>query len=425
MSLQHLFKGFSRQWFYDLGCATFLGTGLMGLVMAFAMSFAPRVEPLTILTGLTIISTAIACAWQLNRISAIEGAHIIPHYINRILGQCTLVFISAIGLSYLVLLNAEYTDLFGLLGIIASWGMAFVYVCIKWPRAFFLSIIAYLIMPWLPDLYAVMSMSLWLKSIISWALVPIFGALILRHYQQPAWHVEARSVYLNGLEMGFYWFPQVNGGRLSNWLERQLHPMSFFIGPMLTVLILILPCLVLVMDVVTQTMGIDLPIHFILLQCVIVSCSLVHWSRIQRWRSVELLLVMPGYSGRSGMRDAFYMAQNRFITLITLGVALVTLGILLMRGDFHLVIWLHISLAAYWSSAFMLGIGSACKTALHISSTIILVIILSAWIMGTLAMFGDGQFSYWWLGTDLIACVFAYGALIWGKRKLWQRDILA
>ena len=425
MSPQYLLKGFTRQWFYDLGCATFLGTGFMGLVLAFAMSFAPREEPLTILTGLTIISTAIACAWQLNRISATEGAHIIPHYISRILGQCALVFISAIGLSYLVLLNAGYTDLLGLLGVIASWGMAFVYLCIKWPRVFFLSVIAYLIMPWLPDLYAVISMSLWLNLIISWALVPILGALIFRHYQQPAWHVEARSVYLNGLEMGFYWFPQFNGGRFSRWIERQLHPMSFFIGPMLTMLILILPCLVFLIDVFAQTMEINLPIYFILLQCVIVSCSLVHWSRIQRWRSVELLLVLPGYSGRSGMRDAFCMAQNRFIALITLGVALVTFGILLMRGDFHLVIWLHISLAAYWSSGFMLGIGSACRTALHISSTIMLVIILSAWIMGTLAMFSEGQFSFWWLITDLIACVLAYGALKWGKYKLWQREIIA
>ncbi len=423
MKFQQLTRGMVRQWCYDLGGASFLGSGLIGLVMAFGISFDPRLEPLTILLGLTIISSAIACGWQLNRISASEEAQVIPGYIDRVLFQCLFVTVLAVLLSILVLFNAGMIELIGLLGAITSWGMAFIYLCTKWPKGFFLAIFAYLIMPWLPDVYESLENQFIPAHLLVWLAVPVLGMLIYQHYQSTSWHSDARSVYLNGSEMGFYWMPQISGNPLLSWFDRQLHPVSFFVGPMLTMTILIYPCLMLVISIVAWFMKLDLPVYLILLQGLVIACSLVHWSRIQRWRSVELLMVLPGYVGREGMRKAFFAAQNRLIAMVTVAASITICASLMIQGEFKFDIWLHLSFASFWGAALILGLGAACRTAMHISLTIFIVILVTAIQMGSLeSLLEKESYSLIWLAIDVVAGLLALGALKWGSLRLWSQE---
>lgn len=92
-------------------------------------------------------------------------------------------------------------------------------------------------------------------------------------------------MYLNGLEMGWFWLPNLQSMRFLSRFERYLHPVNFFIGPMLTVLLLLLPVLALVLGVLFQLMHWDFPVLLLLAQFCVISCALVHWSRVQRARA--------------------------------------------------------------------------------------------------------------------------------------------
>lgn len=414
-----VFNGMLRLWCYDVGCVSFLGAGLMGLVIGIVVAWLGEPTSFAMMMSMTISSAAAAVAWQFVRLSASESLLLIPRYRQHIVGQCVVVMVTIISLCVLLTLGFGFTLAIESLLLATAIGVGFIGLCVTRPQWFFASFLLFVLTPFLPMLVEYVA---WWLSLI--ALVSGIGWLV-RQLSPLSWRFEARSVYLNGMEMGWFWLPNIQARGMLSRLERYLYPCNFFIGPMLTLLLLLLPALTLTLGIVSYGLDWRLDALQLMVQCYVILCSLVHWSRVQRSRATETLLLMPGFDGRQGLINAFAGAQQRLLNLIVLSVLICILCLGWLNRNLDSPALLHLVLSTYWACAWVLGLGCMCRRVLHITLTMLVVVVHSLFFSISLASLRDGGNVEVWLISDVVLLLFGQIVLLWGKKRLWCSDDLS
>ena len=413
------FRAMLHLWCYDLGAASFLFTAALGIFMGTLFSLQAKVDGFELLFSMGITSTSASIAWQLNRLIATEWAGLVPHYRRNILIQAASLYLAV---------NVLGFGLCGYLGLgqVASsflltnvLSLSFLLLCQYRTNAFYGSFLLFVLVPFIP--YVSSAIPAWGYGLL---LIGLSLALAIQ-LQQLKWHASARSVYLNGIEMGWFWLPHMRSSAFLSRFERYLHPMNFFIGPMLSVLLVCIVVGTVLLAIASRYFGWQLPVLMLMSQFFVVICSLVHWSRIQRWRAAETLYLLPGFSGRQGLVDAFYRGQLRLVTILVLLAALVSLFVCVIDAQIPTTIAVHVTLSVCWGASLMLGGGCFCRSALHLSACILCVLGHSVWLsLGMKQLSAGLNESYWFIG-DFGLLMFSFAVLFWGKKWLWRHDICA
>ncbi len=419
--LKRRFAGMTRFWFYDLGSASFMGVAVLGLVMMVPILFFSKPQVLPLMLGMVQVSVSAAVAWQLNRLAATEWSILIPEYRQNVLFQSAFMLLLSFTIGVLVSIFAGVEGAVISLLLATGLGLLFIYLCQIKSGVYYLSILLYLFLLFMDSVAELLS------PVLIGALVLVNLGLAWALWQksnQSRWHPDARTVYLNALEMGGIWLPTAKSYRLISKLEQHLHPVNFFMGPLLAMLIIAMPVITLVIALISHLLGVQIPALFLLVQFSCVACTMVHWSRIQRWRAVETLFMLPGFSGKQGMIDAFNRSQFQLLCLFTLIMALTAALVALFNPAITWAIWLHFVLSTFFGCGFLLGAGSACKSALHLSTTMLIVIAHSAWVSSTLRIFSEENNVWPWLAGDLALVAVSAITIWWGSKKLWSGDLV-
>ncbi|BAJ04261.1 hypothetical protein [Shewanella violacea] len=419
--LQRRLAGVSRFWFYDHGSASFMGVALLGLLMLVPLIALDKLEIVPMILGMMQISVSAAVAWQLIRLAATEWSILIPEYRHNIFFQCGLMLLSSFTIGTLVSMLVGVEGAFSLLLLATGLGLSFIYLCLVKKGVFYLSILLYLFLIFLD------SIDEHISPVVMAAVALANLALVWVIWKKSAvsgWHPDARSVYLNALEMGGVWLPTAKSYPLLRKLEKYLHPVNFFMGPLLALLIITMPIITLIVAAFAQLVGLQIPALFMLAQFSCMACTIVHWSRIQRWRGVETLFMLPGFSGKQGMIDAFNRSQTHLLILFTLIMAVTAALVSLFNPAITLAIWFHLVLSTFFSCGFLLGLGCACKTVLHLSMIMLIFVANSAWVSSSFRGFVEETDVWLWLAGDLALVGISILTIWWGSKKLWNGDLV-
>lgn len=420
-------KGCLRLWVFDLGCASFIGVGFLGLVMAIGLPFLlpddaeRKVDTLILLMNMFVASTCVAIAWQMNRLAATEWASLVPQYRQSMLLQAAMLLTVSLIIALVFLVAHNALEKITELQLTLLFGLGFLYLSLTKSNAFHLSFLLYISLPMAPYLTDLLP---------SWAglimlLVIVASAIILwRKLFALGWNSKARAVYLNGLEMGWFWLPSPQSFSLLNRLERSLHPANYFIGPVFSIMIIAMPLFTLLLAVVTHYLETPFPVLILLVQFNCILCGMLHWTRIQRWRSVESLFVLPGFDGKQGMINAFMQGQYRLLAILVVSMVVTASLVSLLNPMISLSIWLHIVLTTCFGCAATLAFGSMCRTSLQISGVIFLVGLLSGWVSAGLSDVEIGQQVWSLVQWDLLFLAVSLFALGLAKYRLWRGDLL-
>ncbi|MEO3737768.1 ABC transporter permease [Shewanella baltica] len=417
--LMNPFKGMLRLWCFDVGSVSFLGTGLLGMVLGCITGLQGKSDSAELLFCMGIVSSSAAVAWQLIRLMASECAQLIPHYRRHIYIQSAVVLTCVFGISVLFCLALGSTSSLSTLVLALVMSFAFICLCLLSTQWFYASFLLFVLVPFISLITGYIP--LWLSAI---ALVAL-GAFIIRICRALPWRAEARTVYLNGLEMGWFWLPNLQSMRILSRFERYLHPTNFFIGPMLTILLLLIPAVCLVLGVLSHQFHQNFPVLLLLAQFSVIMCSLVHWSRVQRSRSTETLLLMPGFDGRKGLIAAFCRGQQRLLNVVVGIMLACSLLLGWLSGDLNMQLVGHLVLSTYWACALTLGFGCMCRRVLHVTLTMMVVAGHSLWVSISLASLRDGGNLGDWIIWDMLLMILGSIVLIWGKKTLWKGDVIS
>ncbi|GIU16530.1 hypothetical protein [Shewanella sp. MBTL60-007] len=420
-------KGWTRLWLFDLGCASFLGVAMLGLVMALGLPLLlpdnaeRKVDTLVLLMNMFVASTCVAIAWQLNRLSATEWATLVPQYRQNVLLQALSLLLTTIITAVVFLLAHDALDKTAELLLTLLFSFGFLYLSLTTSNAFYLSFLLYISLPIYPYLVGLLPQG---ASLLLLFAVLVLAVILWQKLTRLGWNSRARSVYLNGLEMGWFWLPSPQSFKLLNRLELSLHPANYFIGPVFSIMLFAMPLFTLSLALIAHYMGYQVPVLSLLVQFNCILCGMLHWSRIQRWRAVESLFVLPGFDGKQGMIEAFMKAQYRLLAILTISMVITASLVSLLNPAINLSIWLHIVLTTLFGCGITLGLGSMCRTSLQISGLIFLIGILSGWVSAGLASVESGEQVWHMVRWDLLFTLLSFVALWFAKRRLWRGDLL-
>ncbi|QLE83703.1 hypothetical protein FLM48_00515 [Shewanella sp. Scap07] len=415
-------KGMMRFWFFDVGSASFLGVALMALVMiVVAPLLAPdKINDFSIMLSMMQVSSATAVAWQLMRLDATEWANLVPDYRKNLLVQSGFIMLIS---SCLAMAIAQFWQIEHYLTeflLATLLGLGFISVTRKRPATFHMSFVLFISLPFLPNLASHLQQYNGLLAVV----LMTASILLYRQLSAATWHADARSVYQNGLEMGWFWLPNLGSGKLLNRLESFLHPLSYFVGPLLVMALLVLPVMTIVGAAIAAAMGSQMPVLFLFSQFICVLCAMVHWCRIQRWRGVETLYLLPGFDGKQGMIELFIRGQNRLIGIIVALMAVTAAIVAAFNSDITLLMWLHLVITTFVGSALLLGLGCLSHRVLHISLAMAVVVVYSAYLSYSMSQMSAEQHFSPWIFID-VALVLPACLTLWiGKKKLWSGDLL-
>ncbi|WP_076414163.1 hypothetical protein [Shewanella sp. UCD-KL12] len=414
-------SGATRLWFYDVGCASFMGAALLGLLMLIPIFLFEKFVVVPLIISMIQVSVSVAVAWQLNRLSATEWSCLVPEYRHNIYFQSVLIWGVSLLLGSGLCLYIDTQGALSQLAIATTLGLGFIYLCLIKPSTYYLSIVLYLSLVTIETVTSVIPpVLLLLLPVISLVLAWMIWQKVL----VSGWHPDARTIYHNALEMGGVWLPSQNSYRYIAKLESSLHPLNFFMGPLLSMLIIAMPLFTIAVALIAYLFGLDVPVLFLLVQFSGVACVMVHWSRIQRWQAVEALYMLPGFNGKQGMIDAFNRAQCKLLLLLTLIMVVTAAAVSLVNPAITTAIWLHFVLSSIFGCGFILGAGSACKTTLQLSATMLIIIAHSAWVSSSLRLLTEESHVWPWLAGDLIFVVISMLTLWFGSKRLWKGDLV-
>ncbi|GGP96124.1 ABC transporter permease [Shewanella ulleungensis] len=413
------YQGMFRLWLYDLGSVSFLGTSLLGLVLGVVMLISGKTDVVSLVFAMSTVSASASIAWQLNRLVATETCQLIPNYQANVLQQSLTIAVAVIGFQVLACVIFSAYEVIAQLWLAVAVGLGFVWLCLWRSHYFHLSFALFIAVPFLDELASRLS---------QWASLIIVAMLFYRVIglcRQLRWNSDARVVYLNAVQMGWMWLPSIKGVAWIGKFERLFHPMNFFIGPVLTMMMLALPVIAIGLMLFSWLFDFDLPTVFLIAQFSVISCAIIHWSRIQRWRATESLFLLPCYSGLMGMKDAFYLSQYRFIAAMVLIVTGIGLLKSLFEPQFSILFLAHLGLSTFWGCAIMLGVGSASRNSQQATAAMLVVFAHSIMVSMSFAALRDGDSVTPWLLLDIPLAIVGVLALMWGKRQLWKHGITA
>lgn len=415
--------GSLRLWLFELGTASCLGVGLMCLLMAIGLPFWDVPADISaLLIGLFLVSVSAAIAWQFNRLAATEWLHIVPQYQRHIIFQSAVLLSVSLLLALCCQLVHGTVEQMPYLLFITFIGLLFIYICLVKVDAFFLLIVLYFITSFSNEI----AIYLPIQSVFFLA-VAICGlmSLVWRKVNRLSWQHGARNVYLNGLEMGGIWLPLTRSAAWLNRFDRYLHPANYFIGPTLTTIVLAMPLIALALALGGYFLNVQFSVFFLLMQFSAIACAMLHWSRIQRWRAVESLFVLPGFDGKKGMINAFMLSQYRLLAILTVGMVVTATLTSVLSSTISLSMWLHIVLSHVMGCAVVLGLGAMCRTSLQISVTIFFTILQTFWVTPSLLTAKNGGDAWFWIAWDIPLLILAFACLWYSKYRLWRGDLLS
>ncbi|MBW8184966.1 hypothetical protein [Shewanella nanhaiensis] len=413
------FDGAVRLWLFDVVCASFFGVALLGLLLLLPIFWFEKFDVIPLMLSMFQVSVSISVAWQLNRLAATEWSVLIPRYRGNLQFQAATLLLFSFLICALISLVSGVDGSFMQLQLATAAGLIFIYLCLIKVQTYYWSVLLYLF------LMSLSSLASQIPTEINLPLLVANGVLAWLLWQKAngnPWHPDARSVYLNAQEMGGVWLPGLKSTPQLAKFELWLHPVNFFMGPLLTILLLAMPIVTLVVAGLSSAIGGDIPALFLYTQFACVACSMVHWSRIHRWRAVESLYMLPGFDGKQGMRDAFNLGQVKLLILLTSMMGLVAAVISLFDPLINIGVWFHLVLSTLFGCGLILGVGSGCKNALQLSLLMLIIICQSVWISTSLGQISDGGEIWLWLSIDIILMVFSFVTLWWGSKKLWEGD---
>ncbi|KPZ71306.1 hypothetical protein AN944_01681 [Shewanella sp. P1-14-1] len=423
IGVKQCLNGFYSLWCRDFGSVSFLLVALLGIGLAVLaiISKPEQVDVISIALGMCILSISVAIAWQFIKLSANEQGVLIPGYYQRVKQQAALVFIVMMLTCITVLLLSPQPINIGFLLAYLSVGMGFILACLNRPQRFNFSVFVFVILPILPEVIA----SLPVEVGHFLALLPVvLGALIYRKLQRFSWNPHARSIYLNGLETGWMIGPIAGQNRWFIKLTQFLHPASYFIGPMLGMLLLVLPILSIIAILLSAYFDAEVPVIMVLSQMLIMVCSLIHWTRVQRWRAAETLFMLPTFSGKRGLVDQFFKSQLHLLVIVLSIITVITLVSALFNAQMTLLAGLHIVASTIWASGMALALGAMSRSVLQISLTMLIVIVHSVWLSTSLVDLREQGMitaSYYW--GDLGLLLLMGLLLVISKHKLWKNGV--
>ncbi|MCL1140904.1 hypothetical protein [Shewanella pneumatophori] len=420
-------KGSIRLWLFDLGCVSFLGVALLGLVMVLGLPLIlpadaqRKVDTLVLLMNMSIGSICIAIGWQMNRLAATEWACIVPQYRLNVMLQAAalLLLMLSVVCGFFIAYDAFDKITESLISLLL--GLSFLYFSLARKNAFHFSFFLYISLPMLPYIEQILPQG---ANIVLVLLNLALMLLVSKKMLGLTWNNKARSVYLNGLEMGWIWLPSPRSMALLNRIERSLHPANYFIGPVFSMLLLLMPLTTLLLAGIGHYYAVEIPVLVFLVQFNCILCGMLHWSRIQRWRAVESLFVLPGFDGKQGMINAFMQAQYRLLAILVVSMMITASIVSLLDQSINLSVWLHMVLTTLFACAATLGLGSMCRNSIQISGLIFLIGLLSGW--SSVGMSSAEQTQVWDLvAWDLLFLLLSIASLWRAKQCLWREDLLS
>ncbi|WP_153912947.1 hypothetical protein [Shewanella sp. TC10] len=416
------FKGFYSLWLRDFGSLSFLMVALLGcgLTILTILTKPEKIDVINLALGMTILSISTSVAWQFIKLAASECAVLIPHYRQQVLIQATSIWVVTLVLSLVAFKLSELTSI-AILMLFVSIGMGFIYVCLIKPQRFNFSMLVYLCLPITPELTHYIP-QLMADFIV---LIPLLLAvLIARELTRFSWNQDARAIYLNGQETGWMVGPIVGQNPWFIKLSRYLHPASFFIGPMLGMVLTASLVLSAVGVLSAAYMNVDLPILMVLSQLMIMVCALIHWTRVQRWRAAETLYMLPSFSGKAGLVEQFFKSQLRLLGIVIVIMSLISLLSALFNPQITLLVGLHIVATTTWAAGFALAFGALSRSTLHISLSMLPVFSSAIWLSVSLvALREQGSISVGYYWGDLGLLVLMGVLLVISKGKLWKNGV--
>ncbi|MDO6775796.1 hypothetical protein Q4591_10540 [Shewanella sp. 3_MG-2023] len=416
------FKGFYHQWCKDVGSVSFLLTGLLGLCLAVvSVTVRPeKVESLYLLIGMSILSVCTAIAWQLIKLAANEAAVLTPYYRRLVYIQSTTLFSACLVVCSVILVWAQQPFVSSIWYILAI-GLGLIYTCMKNPKCFNYCVVLFFSLPLLTELELLLPKQI---NSTSFLLPIILIALIIKQTRELTWSDDARSVYLNGLETGWLVLPKFSQSLPLVKLNQYFYPASYFIGPMLAALLIAIPVLGVIGLLAAAYFTLDAPMLMIVSQMLLVLCSLVHWTRVQRWRAAESLFVLPSFNGKQDLLNQFFKSQLRLLACITLLMSFLTMIAAMFNPQISIAVGVHLVVSVIWSSGIALALGAMSRSVWQVSLSMAMVAIQALWLSNSLVQLRDqGAINaiYYWGDIGLLVLMAAL--LVISKDKLWKNGV--
>lgn len=361
-------KGFWPLWCRDLGSATFIGMAALFLVVFVPMSvLLSRPAEAGFMLAFAINGLCAAIAWQRNRLHAAEWTLVNPGFAELVRGQTRLLLGAGFGISILAWLLLDIPLGYGGLSLVL--GALFVYLCMRRPSSFYLSMVVFFslvlieptldILPILNTLAVPLALLVWL-----WLDRRLWGS---------KWQKDAVTLYCNGMTTGGFFLPNWRWLKVTKGLDAGLFPLSYFGGPAINAVLVFMPVLVLLVSLLLKFKGSELSFIHLWVQFTVMMSAMIHWTRTMRWRSLDALLMLPIFGPWQDFCASFYRAQIRFWLLIGLSITLSSF-ISVLVFDLPLWIWPLAVLVTLWGSALTQALGVFCKNSLHTTALMLLMI---------------------------------------------------
>jgi hypothetical protein len=361
-------RGFWPLWCRDIGSASFIG-----MAVIFVLVFVPialllkRPEEAGFMLAFSMIGLSTAIAWQRNRLHAAEWALVNPGFVALVRGHARFLLGAAFGVTLLAWLLLDVPPGYG--GLALLLGALFVRLCMYRPGSFYLSMIAFFSLILIEPLLGTVPV----LNIVSLPLALLVWLWLDRRLWGSVWQKDAVSIYCNGMTTGGFFLPSWRWLSFTRSVDARLFPLSYFGGPAINAALVLMPVLVLLVSLLLKLKGSEISFIHLWVQFTVMMSAMIHWTRAMRWRSTDPLLMLPVFAGWQDFCQHFYRAQLRFLWLTGLSITLSSF-ISVTLFDLPLWIWPLAVLATLWGSALSLAFGVFCKTSLHTTALMLLMI---------------------------------------------------
>lgn len=361
-------RGFWPLWCRDIGSASFIGMAVMFFVVFVPVALLfQRLDEAGFMLAFAMIGLCSAIAWQRNRLHAAEWTLVNPGFVALVRGHARFLLGAAFGTSLLAWYFLDVPLGYGGLALLI--GALFVFLCQRRPGSFYMSMVAFLVVVLLKPLLAMLPV----LNILALPLAFLVWLWLDSRLWGTLWQKDAVSLYCNGMTTGGFFLPSWRWLGVTQSLDVRLFPMSYFGGPAINAVLVLMPVLVLLVTLLLKMKGSEVSFLHLWVQFTVMMSGMSHWTRTMRWRSADPLLVLPVFSGWNHFCDRFFWAQLKFLGLTGLSITLSSV-ISVSLFDLPVWIWLLAILATLWGAGFTLAFGVFCKTSLHTTGLMLLMI---------------------------------------------------
>ncbi|WP_404338680.1 hypothetical protein [Pseudoalteromonas mariniglutinosa] len=361
------YQGYICFWLKDPGCASYVISAILSTIVSFFLiSIEQQLLSMSIMFALICIYSA--TAWQSIRMQATEWQFLVANYCQHVMLQGKL-FITLINvlLGICVIASQSWHNLNALL-LANTLGLSIWFIC-RVTNHLFTACCYSLITIAIVLAIFIEQLPLWLIP-CSLLTCTVFLVCKNKYGTAYAWHNNALNNYRQGLQSG--WSP-VPSGLFANYgtlINKQLFPLSYFIGSGLSQYLIFLGMFAALAIAVNCFYDIAGHALFTLTILILATVTLCQWSKAQQLNSWQLLLTLPIYNSSHDAKVALSYSALKFTCLIAV-LCLATSAILLLtnqQGSLLNIASYTMACAAAVLASFI--IGNVCKN-IHILSILL------------------------------------------------------